>query len=109
MDHLNPPESKPASRDESAAVDSRTGSPTQCDDSEFTEHERALLAQWDRANMPTPEDSERFQARLRAALAAAADGPVDPRALLDPDLLALSTERARERPMQPASKPRKQR
>lgn len=65
------------SRDTATAIDSwdTAGPPPRRDESEFTEHERALLDAWDKTNAPSPADDAQFEARMLAVLDARLEAP----------------------------------
>lgn len=78
MKDIKPSDLEVRSRDKATAIDSwdTAGPPPRRDESEFTEHERALLDAWDKTNAPSPTDDAQFEARLLAALDARLEAPI---------------------------------
>lgn len=78
MKDIKPSKPEVRSRNEDTAIDSwdTAGPPPRRDESEFTEHERALLDAWDKTNAPSPADDAQFAARLLEVLDARLEAPI---------------------------------
>jgi hypothetical protein len=82
MKDIKPSSPEVRNRDKATAIDpwDTAGPPAQRGESEFTDHERALLDAWDRTTALSPAHDAQFEARLLAAL----DGRLDAPALVHP-------------------------